>query len=408
MKFYLKLAWRNILRNKRRTIIASIAIGVGLASLIITDGIMIGMKNNLVESATSTLLGEAQIHQKEFRLTRDVEKTIIAKDKITAKLKKDPFVAAYSERVVSLGMITSPSTAESVVVYGIDPENERELSKIDDRIVEGTYFGEDRDREIVIGTKLAEVLEVTLGDRIVITVAQAFGGALSQEMFRISGIYHFDVKEMDNGFAFIRKDKAGTMLNIGSNIHEIAVKFSDIRMAENKNFSFWEEYSKNGNEAVSWITIMPELKNILDMTDISLYMMGGILFFVVIFGIINSLFMSLYERMFEFGILKAVGTRPSGLRKLIVFEAGWLAVVSIVIGVIIGFVINLFLTRHGIDYGGIEFAGAYMHEKIFPVTNIIQYIKYPVFVFIFTVLVGLYPAIVAGKMKVTDALRKSM
>ena len=408
MKFYLKLAWRNILRNKRRTIIASIAIGVGLASLILTDGLMIGMKNNLVESATSSLLGQAQIHNKDFRISRDIEKTIVAKDDITRKLESDPLVAAYSERVVSLGMITSPSTAESVIVYGIDPETEKELSKIDDRIIKGTYFGENKGREIIIGSKLAEVLEVTLGDRIVITVAQAFGGDLSQEMFRVSGIYHFDVKEMDNGFAFIRKDKAGTMLNIGNNIHEIAIKFSDIRIAEKKDLSFWGEYSAGNNEAVSWITIMPELKNILDMTDIALYMMGGILFFVVIFGIINSLFMSLYERMFEFGILKAVGTRPSGLGKLIIFEAGWLAIVSIVIGVVIGFVLHLLLIRNGINYGGIEFAGTFMHDKIYPVMNISQYIKYPVFVFFFTIVVGLYPACVAGKMKVTDAIRKSM
>ena len=86
MKFYLKLAWRNILRNKRRTIIASIAIGVGLASLILTDAIMIGMKNNLVRSATSTLLGEAQIHHKDFRLTQDVEKTVNSPEKISGSL----------------------------------------------------------------------------------------------------------------------------------------------------------------------------------------------------------------------------------------------------------------------------------------------------------------------------------
>ncbi|MEN8222570.1 MAG: FtsX-like permease family protein [Acidobacteriota bacterium] len=406
--FYLKLAWRNILRNKRRTIIASIAIGVGLASLIVTDGFMIGMKNNLVDSATSTLLGEAQIHHKDFRQSFDVEKTILNKEEVFANLMKDPDVETFSERVISLGMITSPSTAESVIVYGIDPMNDKNLSKIDNRIDRGTYFEESIGREIVIGSKLAEVLEVSLGDRIVITVAQAFGGDLSQEMFRVSGIYHFNVKEMDNGMVFIRKEKAQKMLNLEDKIHEIAVKFTNIRSAEDKKIPFWNKFGSDGNEAVSWTIIMAELKNILDMTDISLYMMGGILFFVVIFGIINSLFMSLYERMFEFGILKAVGTRPSGLRKLILFEAGWLAIVSIFIGVLIGFAGSLLLLKYGINYGGIELSGAYIHEKIYPVMNLMQYIKYPVFVLIFTIVVGLYPAYVAGKMKVTDALRKSM
>lgn len=406
--FYLKLAWRNILRNKRRTIIASIAIGVGLASMILTDGIMIGMKDNLVDSATSTLLGEAQIHHKEFRHTQDVEKTIINKNEIIKELKEDNSVANFSERTVSLGMITSPSTAESVVVFGIDPESDNYLSKIDDRIRDGSYFGDGGKREIVIGSKLAEVLEVSLGDRIVITVAQAFTGDLSQEMFLVGGIYHFNVKEMDNGMVFIRKERAQEMLNIGNEIHEIAVKFTGIRMAEDKNLPFWENYGSEETEALSWAKIMPELKNMLDMTDVSLYMMGGILFFVVIFGIINALFMSLYERMFEFGILKAVGTRPGGLRKLIIFEAASLAVISNIIGIILGFIGSVLLVKYGIDYGGIELSGAYMHEKIYPVMSIAQYIKYPVFVLIFTVVIGLYPAFVAGKMKVTDALRKSM
>lgn len=406
--FYLKLAWRNILRNKRRTIIASIAIGVGLASMILTDGIMIGMKDNLVDSATSTIMGEAQIHHKDFRFTQDVEKTITKKSAILNELKKDNSVERYSERILTLGMITSPSTAESVIVFGIDPDSDRYLSKIDDRIREGSYFGSGEDREIVIGSKLAEVLEVSLGDRIVITVAQAFNGDLSQEMFLVGGIYHFNVKEMDNGMVFIRKGKAQEMLNLGEEIHEIAVKFTGIRMAEDKKLPFWSKYGSGENEALSWGKIMPELKNMLDMTDISLYMMGGILFFVVIFGIINALFMSLYERMFEFGILKAVGTRPGGLRKLIIFEAASLAVISNIIGIVIGFIVSVLLVKYGIDYGGIEISGAYMHEKIYPVMNVIQYIKYPAFVMVFTIIIGLYPAIVAGKMKVADALRKSM
>ncbi len=408
MMFYIKLAWRNILRNKRRTIIASIAIGIGVGSMILTDAVMIGMKNNLVDSSTSTLLGEAQIHNKDFRQTQNIEKTIKNKDEVIKKIQKDKNVDKFSERVLSLGMITSPSTAESVIVYGIDPDSDKYLSKIDDRIREGSYFGGNKDRDIVIGSRLAEVLEVSLGDRIVITVAQAFGGDLSQEMFLVNGIYHFNVKEMDNGMVFIRKHKAQEMLNIGSDIHEIAIKFTGIRMAEDKKLPFWNDYGSGENEAASWTNIMPELKNMLDMTDVSLYIMGGILFFVVVFGIINALFMSLYERMFEFGILKAVGTRPSGLRKLILFEAAGLAIISNIIGIILGLIGSILLAKYGIDYGGIEISGAYMHEKIYAVMNIFQYIKYPVFVFIFTIIVGLYPAIVAGKMKVTDALRKSM
>lgn len=408
MKFFLKLAWKNVFRNKRRTIIASIAIGIGLASLIVTDGIMIGMKKNLIDSATSTLLGEAQIHNREFRLTQDVEKTIDSPEEITKSLKKEPMVSNFSHRVISFGMLTSPSNVESIMLYGINPDEDRFLSKIDDNIKEGTYFNDNNDKDIVIGEKLADILEVGIGDRVVITVAQAFTGDLSQDMFRISGIYKFGIKEMDSGMAFIHLKKAQQMLNLKNRLHEIAVNFTKIGFAENKNSVFWRKYSKGENEAVSWTRILPELKNVLDMSDISMAVMGIILFAVVIFGIINTLFMSLYERMFEFGILRAVGTRPSGIRKLIIFESAVLAFISIIIGVVLGFIIMMMLVKWGIDYRGIEMAGAVMNEMLYPVVTLNQFIVYPIAVFLFTVLVGLYPAYVAGKIVITDALRKSL
>jgi len=408
MKFFIKLAWKNVLRNKRRTIIASIAIGIGLAALIVSDGVIIGMKKSLIDSATSTLLGEAQIHHKDFRLSQDVEKTIEDPEGIEHNLKLEQKVSNFSKRVISFGMLTSPSNVESVVIYGINPDKDKFLTKIDENISEGSYFGGKNPRDIVIGEKLANVLEAGIGDRVVITVAQAFTGDLSQEMFRISGIYRFGIKEMDNGMAFIRLNTAQKMLNLAGKIHEIAITFTEMNFAEKKGVEFWKNYSTGNNEAVSWTNVLPELKKILDMTDISMAVMAIILFVVVVFGIVNTLFMSLYERMFEFGILRAVGTRPSGVRKLIIFESGVLAFISIIIGVILGFIVMMLLLKWGIDYRGIEISGAIMREMLYPVVKLKQFLLYPAAVFIFTLIIGIYPARVAGKIVITEAMRKSM
>jgi ABC-type antimicrobial peptide transport system permease subunit len=144
------------------------------------------------------------------------------------------------------------------------------------------------------------------------------------------------------------------------------------------------------------------------MTGISLFVMCLILASVVVFGIINTLFMSLYERMFEFGVLRAVGTRAAGVRKLVIFEAGALGIVSIILGVILGFVSTLLFTKTGIDYRGIEFAGTTIKDMLYPEMNVLQFIIYPIGVFIFMLIVGLYPAFVAGRMSIADALRKSL
>jgi ABC-type lipoprotein release transport system permease subunit len=309
-----------------------------------------------------------------------------------------------------MGMISSPANVNAVLLVGIDPETERELSKIDEAVEngKGSFFEGESSRDIVIGSKLAEVLEIGLGDRVVVTVAQAHTGDLNQELFRVSGIYHFDIKEMDTGMAFIRLPVAQQMLGIPGQVHQVAIKFKDIHTASLTDIPFWDTYSQNGNEAVSWGTLLPQLKAVTQMSAISVLILVIILGGVVTFGIINALFMSLYERMFEFAVLRAVGTRPGGVRRLIIFEAGAMAIISIIIGIILGFVVTMIFTWTGIDYRGIEFAGATIHEIIYPEMNVWQFIIYPIGVMIFTMLVGLYPAWVGGRMHIANALRKSL
>ena len=408
MGLTLKLAWRNIFRNKRRTIIAGIAIGIGLATLIFTDALIQGMKTNMIQSATTAYLGEGQIHRRDFRLTQDVEKTINNQDEVIAGLEKEAEVEAFTRRAESFGMISSSANLSSVMVVGVDPMKEKLLSHVDDNIQEGSFFEGYNERDIIIGSGLADLLEVGLGDRVVVTVSQAGSGNLAQEMFRVSGVYHFNIKEMDSGFAFVRLPKAQEMLGIGRGIHEIALKFKAIEFASRQDNPFWKTYSAHGNEAVSWTVLLPQLKAVMNMIWVSLAFMSVLLFGIVAFGIINTLFMSLYERMFEFGVIRAVGTRPSGVRRLVVFEAGALAVLSIAMGIVIGFGLTLIVSKTGIDYRGIEFAGTTIYNLLYPELQLQQFLIYPAAVFLFTLLVGLYPAGVAAKMSISDALRKSM
>ena len=403
----IKLAWRNIFRNKRRTLIAATAIGIGLAALIFIDALMIGMTENMVRTATASFLGDAQIHREGFRDAQEVSLTIQALDAVTESLAKERIVEHWTQRTLASGMITSPASVSAIILVGVHPPTEKFLSQIDDAITKGIYFEGDSSRDIVIGAKLAEILEIGLGDRVVVTVAQTESGDLSQEMFRISGIYHFAGEEMNSGMAFVRIEKAQEMLAIGNEVHEIAIKFTSLTYAQDPILPFWETYSQHGNEVLSWTELMSQLTAILEMTKYSKYIMGVILFGVVIFGIINTLFMSLYERMFEFGVLRAVGTRPFGMARVILFEAGALAIVSIALGAVLGFLVTALLTHTGIDYTGIEMTGVTIQELIRPIMKVEQFIIYPVWLFIFTIIAGLYPARYAAKMSPAAAMRRS-
>nr|MDA3832454.1 ABC transporter permease [Spirochaetales bacterium] len=228
--FYLKMAWRNIFRNRKRTFLTGLIIGIGLASIMFTDAIVLGMKQNMIESVTSSFLGEAQIHFEGFQEDFDSRKTVKNRTELIAGLQADPAVRHITERTASFGAISSPSGINSIMLYGIDPEGERAISKIDEAIIEGTYFTEseasgDIREGILIGTKLAERLEVGLGDRIVLSLTNADTNELSQNMFRIAGIYSMQIKEMDASMAFIPISKAQEMLGLDKEVHEIAVSF---------------------------------------------------------------------------------------------------------------------------------------------------------------------------------------
>lgn len=408
MSLYSRLAWRNIFRNKRRTFITGIAIAVGLAALMFMDALYLGMANNMIAAATASFTGEAQIHGRDFLLSRDVNSTVAESDRLMAELKNDPLVKAFTPRTLNQAMVTSTTNVNPVLLVGVRPETERALSQMDDVIAAGDYFAGSDPQNIVLGRKLADLLEVGVGDRVVVTVSRAGSGELSQDLFRVSGIYRFNTDDLDDGLAFIRIEKAQDMLGLGGRVNEIALSFRDPRVSQEEAHPFWAKYSTGGNEAEGWPKLFPALKSIYEMTTMAGLILGLLLFTVVSLGIVNTLFMSIYERMFEFGVLRAVGTRPGGIRKLVVLEAGALALLSIALGVGLGFLITLIVSRTGLDYQNIEFAGVTIKELIYPVIRPQQFLFYPAGVLLFTLLVGLYPAGFAARMSVTGAMKRTM
>ncbi|MBC7713670.1 MAG: ABC transporter permease [Rhizobacter sp.] len=408
MWLILRLAFRNIFRNKRRTILSVIAIGVGLAAMMFADALIVSLGETMVRSATQDFSGNAQIHQESFAKNLEVEKIIAGNEDnlLLKKLADESELQSFTPRVLSYGMLTSTSDANNIIVYGIDPEKEKSVSKISELMVAGTYLAPDEERKIIVGKKLADNLNIGVGDRVVVTVARAHIGDLSQEMFRVGGIFAFGVREMDENVGFIKLNEAQSILNLGTGIHEIALNFKDLNIPAQKKFAIGTKYSQNGNIVYGWNKMFKDLASILQFTQFSLGILAFILFGIIAFGIMNTLFMSLYERMFEFGVLRAVGTRPSVVARMIIYEAFMLALVSSVAGIIMGLILIGFFSKYGIDYRGIEYAHLVFKDKIYPHFRLIQFILYPPALIVFATLIGIYPALYAAKIIPAEALRK--
>ena len=407
MKFYLKMARRNIFRNKKRTFLTGLIIAIGLASLMFTDAVTVGMKKNMISSVTSSFLGDAQIHREGFQESLDPEKTIAEAETMLSRLKNDPAVKHYTRRVTGFGTVSSPADINSVAVYGIDPEREPAVSELDEALEHGSYFTEDGGG-ILLGSELAEELEAETGDRIVVSVSNARTGDLAQNLFRVAGIYSLQIEEFDASAAFIPLAKAQELFGVGGGMHEIAVTFHDRQYARAHAQKFKERYGTAGNVVETWPELVPQMKRMLELTDFSVGIVMLIVFAVIIFGIINTLFMSLYERTFEFGVLRAVGTRAGRLKTMVVFEAASLGLYSAVMGIVLGALLIYLGSVTGLNLSGVEVAGATITETLYTDFRPRQFILHPLLILAFTILVSFYPARHAGKMSITDALQKTL
>jgi len=326
---------------------------------------------------------------------------------IEQKLSEDEKIAFFASRVISGGMITSSYNVTAGGFYGVDANRERKVSKLKQAIVKGDYLSGDA-RELVMGQSMASLLEVDLNDRIVITLSEIGTGELTQALFRVTGIFQFGIREIDDNLVFVNIDKARTILGLAtSNSHEIAIRFTDQKYAVHPESRFFQTFNNDTTEALGWLDLNPEIASVIEMSRYSSLILGSILFLLATLGIINSLFMSIYERIYEFGVLKAIGTRPGKLTQLIILEAFFLALLACFFGMCLSFVISQWTSVHGISLGEIEMSGIAIGNNIKTQTTLAQYTEFPFYVIVLTLVASLYPARLAAKIVPTESLQKS-
>ncbi|MFT6436424.1 MAG: ABC-type lipoprotein release transport system permease subunit [Candidatus Azotimanducaceae bacterium] len=386
-------------------------IGFSLAALILTNAITGGMIKVMVESVTHTISGEAQIHRLGFRDNLDIDLYLEDSSDIENRLAQDNRVKSYSPRVIAGGMISSSYNVTGGAVYGVDAAKEASVSKLKLAVVQGNYLSEhstENATEILIGKPMAELLEIGLGDRIVITLAEANTGELTQALFRVSGIFFFGTREIDENMVFINIEKAREVINIYDASHEIALLFHESDITATTTQALLREFNHGETEALDWQDLFPEISSVLVISDFSSFIVGFILFLLASLGVINSMFMSIYERIYEFGVAKAIGTKPIQLLQLVLFEGFLIALMSCAFGIAIGGGIGFYYETRGIPMGEFEFAGIAMNNKIPTVLTLEQFTQFPVYVILLTLVATLYPARFAANIVPSQALQKSL
>ncbi|MFT4798325.1 MAG: ABC-type lipoprotein release transport system permease subunit [Candidatus Azotimanducaceae bacterium] len=404
----LKLAIRNLLRNTRRTLLTAILISFSLTALILVDALMLGMLDILVNSITKNLVGEAQIHRVGFRDNFDVDLYLSEADEISETLDQDPTVAAYSERVLAGGMLSSSYNVATGLMYGINAASEGQVTQLPDAVIEGQYLT-GKSGEILIGDELADLLEVGLGDRIVITLSEADTGELAQALFRVSGIFKFGIKGVDKGVVFTNLDQARGVIGLtNEQSHEFALRFTDRALATRPDTAVYQNLNTPELETLNWLQLNKPIASIIEMSGFASLIIGTILFILAGLGVINSMFMSIYERIYEFGVIKALGTRPARLAGLIMTEALLIALISCLAGLVLAYLLGTYTSVHGVPMGEYQISGIAIDNRILTRLEPYQFIQFPIYVIFLTLVAAIYPARFAARIVPTEALQRSL
>jgi ABC-type lipoprotein release transport system permease subunit len=399
-----RLAWRNAGRNRRRTGIVVTAVAVGLAGSLVTMALNFGFIFHMVETVISTELGHVQVHAAGFDVEPGLERRIGAAESLgEGVIGTTEGVRAWAPRVRNEGLVFSARASAGVALVAIDPEREAEVSVLGRSIVAGDYL-DGEPRRLLLGQRLADRLEVGVGDKLVVS-SQDVSGDMTGEAFRVGGIFRTPSAGLDEGTLFVRLEEGRRMLGLGDEVSEFVVLARDFdrvgELGADLAGVLGDRY-----EVRTWEQLQPVLVYMIDMFESMAWIIYGAVFVAMAFGIANVLLMSVHERFREIGVLAAIGMSPARLVAMIVAEGTLVSALGVLVGLAVAGA-ALFLMRGGIDLSfwaeGLNSFG--IPSTLVPVLRLSD-LWTPLWVAAVTaVAASLWPALRAARIRPADAAR---
>lgn len=349
MQLYLRLAWRNVWRQRRRTFIIAAAMGVIMALLILYDGLIGGFEQAIYGNAIQLLGGNIQVHAPGYnqKVGRKPLLPLADPDAVVRAAEEHPDVVAAARRIVTSGIVTNRRGAFAVSIVGIEPEREARFSPVAQNITAGRYLGPEAMDYVVIGQGLATAMGVQVGDKITM-VGRATHEQTRQRTLTVIGIYDVGVPGVEKGTIYVSLAEAQTLFGLSGQVTEVVVSLRYI--GQEPGVVRHLQSRVPGYEVDTWVSSFPELKQTMDMKTNVMGVFGVIMLCVAAIGIFNSQMMAVFERTREIGILGALGFKPRGIMLLFLLEGTLVGALGALLGAGLGTLINGFMAYFGMDY----------------------------------------------------------
>lgn len=404
-----KLSWRNLWRRRRRTWITAISVAVGVALCLFFTGISDGMYGRLIAMATRLGSGYLVVENPQYRDDQDLDHTVRPSSALLEAIRRNDEVEGYSLRISGPAILSSPHGTVAGGFDAVDPELDRQVSLLVEKIVEGRYL--EGHGEILIGSDVARKLKAKIGSKVVVTTQDRDRQNI-QELFHVVGIFKTRSAMLDGFYFQIPLAHAQQMLGLEENeVTQMGIYLTSERVMDRvaKEIRSSGELAAAGAVLRPWQEILKDLADYIKVDNAFNYVFQVLLFLVILAGVLNTVLMSVMERTYEFGVLLSIGMSRARLMAMVVFECAMLGVIGTCFGALFGWSENAFLKRHPIDLSGSlsqgNTVGGFFFEPKMGMDITPGHFLFTLgVVFVLILAAGAYPAWKAGKIEPVEAL----
>jgi ABC-type lipoprotein release transport system permease subunit len=403
------MAWRNIWRNPRRTLLTVSAISFASVLLVFMLSFQFGSYETMINASVKISTGHLQVQAEKYQEKKSIQWVIPQPQAVAKMVDQIPQVAAYTFRAQAFALVSSEDRTYGVVVTGIDPQKEASVSRLKKLVRDGTFLAAGDNHQAVVGKLLAKNLRVTIGDELTL-LGQGRDGSIAATVVQLKGIFSSGIDEFDRAAMLIPLDTFQDTFSMERAVHEVVVigrSLSDVPAIKAKlAVALNELEGAKKFKTLDWQELMPGLRQAIEMDLISGLIFYGLLIIVVAFSILNTFLMAIFERTKEFGVMMAIGTTPRRLTKILLIESMTITLIGILAGICIGIGITYYFQINGIDFsGGSELLSQFgITGRMYPKLSLLSVAIGPFMVLFITFFAALYPALKVRKLRPVEAM----
>lgn len=402
----LKLSWLNIWRNKRRTLITATSVFFAVLMAVLFRSLTDGIYDNMIDNVVSYSSGYLQVHKKGYWDEQSIDNTFEEDDQFYKVLLSNNNVTHIMPRLQTFALASWGNKTKGVLVLGIDPQKEKDVNNLHEKVTSGDYLQSVSDTGVVIGAGLASQMGLKLNDTIVL-LGQGYHASTAAGKFRVQGVIKLGAIELNNNVVYMPLKLAQNMCGAENRLTSVSLMLNKTNNPDRIKQSLLKSIDSEKYELMSWMEMMPELHQFIEVDSTGHYIIIGILYIVISFGLFGTLLMMIFERRHEFGILISIGMKKHLLAFVLLLESVMISIIGCFAGVIGGVLIVNWFTAFPIQLTG-EIKEVYEEygiesiiyfsndEKIFIVQTLI--------VLILSVILAFYPGFKVMRLKPVDAL----